>query len=457
MPGEISPALESALSKALPDIYYDTSKSCYWSQDGLGGWTPVNEKVALMRLVMRHGCSLSKDKEEGGEKIKSRYSMADLVLDKIRDVNRVDFAGELAGWAQGPHVICANRILITRSAILPVPEAGDWNTIRIYLERFFGPVQLPYVYAWLKTAARAYYLKQDTQSQALILGGAMGIGKSFFQRNILTPILGRVGKPMQFMSGGSGFNADLIKAEHLMIEDEHGATDWAARKRMAAAIKGFAANKDQRLHAKGKDGIMVTTRHCLSVSLNEETHNLSALPELEDSIAEKLMLFRCQRAFDEEWPGDVGKMPEIQAAVRAEVKYFLHWLLNEYQVPAEISDFRWGVKAYHEPELVDRIDNSKPATAAWRLIERFHEVAFNEGKSVEFVPEELQDELGNDQRFRERARRLFRFDNALASFLGEINKRHPDWAWVKSNRDRPRKWVADFGASKQGGVAHGDA
>lgn len=453
MSGEISPALESALTKALPDIYYDTSKSCFWSSDGHGGWTPINERTAVMRLITRHGMSMSKEGEEDGKKFKARYSPAELVLDQIRDENRVDFAGELAGWAAGAHTICSNRILITRAAERPEPEAGAWPTTQKYLERLFGPVQLPYVYGWLKIAANAYYLHHDNQSQAIILGGMQGSGKSFFQRHILTPILGRVGKPMQFMSGGSGFNGDLIKAEHLMIEDENGDTDWAARKRMAAAIKGFAANKDQRLHAKGKDGIMVTTRHCLSVSLNENPEHLSGLPELEDSIAEKLLLVRCRQAFGADWPGDMSKMPEIQAAVRNETKHFLHWLLNEYQIPAEIADFRWGVKAYHEPELVERIDNAKPVRAAWRMIGRFYPDAYTQDLRVEFIPEDLQEELGNDPRFRDRARRIFRHDNSLAMFLGEIAKKHPDWAWVKNTAARPRVWVVDFAASKGGADA----
>jgi len=80
---------------------------------------------------------------------------------------------------------------------------------------------------------------------------------------------------------------------------------------------------------------------------------LSILPDLDDSILDKLMLFKLG-----DWQPDFSMAEGVEARIERELPFFLRRLLA-YEVPAHIQgDPRFGVKCFHHPELVREANNA---------------------------------------------------------------------------------------------------
>lgn len=437
-PSPVMAALEAA---PLPPLFFDAGKNSFWGPNHNGGWTPFTERTAVMRLDTRYGVSSKTAKGD-------RYSAADRVLDQIRDEHLVVYAGRVAGADAGIKGEGANRYLVTASPYLPEPVEGDWSDIRVLAERLFGEEQLPYVYGWHKHACTGLYLKKNTFSQAFFMAGPAGCGKSFWQHQVVTPMLGgNSARPIQYLVGETSFNSDLIAAEHLMIEDDHSSIGYAARRQLGTGIKNLVANQLQRAHGKGKDGIAVRSRHWLTGSINDEAENMSTMPELDDSIMDKLILLWCRRAIDSEWPGAFSAVQALQERVNEQIPAFVWWLLNSYQIPETLKDDRFGVTAYQNEELVKRIDSAKPANELEDLIDVRYQSAFEDKGYVITDHLTLQRELMEDDRTGLDAKKFFRNDyRKMSAMLAALSKHKPEkFCQPITTRLKPIPWVISHG------------
>jgi hypothetical protein len=97
------------------------------------------------------------------------------------------------------------------------------------------------------------------------------------------------------MTAQTSFNSDLFKAEHLIIADETPATGYSERQAFGAGIKNMVAEPMQRLHAKGRDAMMLEPFWRVSMSLNDEPENLMVLPPYNKSMKDKLILLKAHR------------------------------------------------------------------------------------------------------------------------------------------------------------------
>src|SRR6266478_86630 len=174
------------------------------------------------------------------------------IICEIITSQNVDLVGPLAGYPTGVYACGANeRILVTNAPQFVEPIAGDYSTILTLLRQQLGEVQLPYLLGWLKVAVNSLRTHRYTPGQAVAFAGPGGVGKTFVQEHIVTPLLGgRMARPYQYMSGQTPFNAELCKAEHLMISDEIGKTDLESRTEFGAKLKDICVNHSQKLHGK---------------------------------------------------------------------------------------------------------------------------------------------------------------------------------------------------------------
>lgn len=280
------------------------------------------------------------------------------------------------------------------------------------------------------------------------MAGPAGCGKSFWQHNIITPLLGgNSARPIQYMTGGTTFNMDLIGAEHWMLEDDHSKRGHAPRRELGTSMKNVTANKNQRAHAKGRNGFVVQSRHWVSGSINDEGDNMSTLPELDDSITDKLMLLWCKPAINNEWPGPNGAVTEMEARVKEQVPAFVYWLLNEYVLPEEFVDYRFGVKAFQNPELVSRIENAKPGSEVEELIDILYAEALKTKgyKITDHI--RLDNELRNSDLVGAQARRLFHNEyRTVIGALKTLRSKNPSkYVYLETSSYRPRPWIISAG------------
>lgn len=375
-----------------------------------------------------------------------KFSPADDELSRIRMENNIIFAGEVAGSQAGlKHTENGAPYLVTRSPNLIPPIQGDWSTIKTLGSRLFGDAAFEYVLGWSSSAIKALYNDQAKRGQVLVLAGPPGCGKSFWQLRVITPMLGgRMAKPIQYMLGSTTFNEDIIQSEHLMLEDESSKTDIKSRRAFGQSMKNFVANMTQRSHPKGASGFTVMTSHWMTMSVNDETENLSILPPIDVSLADKIFLCRCKSAINEEWPNRASDSEGFMEEIKNQLPAFIHYLLNEHVIRPEIADYRYGAKSWHDPELLSAINALSPEAELECMIETQFKEHMLQKKKIEHTAAEIQLQLEQHPDLKRRAEKLLYYNTACAVYLERLHQKYPE-RYIKPSPTKSQKiWAIDW-------------
>lgn len=421
---------EQAVAAKPPEAWYDLAKKEYLIEDQGGEWYSINE-TQFKRVLKQHGLSARVDSGK-------TTSAQDEAILKIQQSRNVHFAGPMAGYRKGFHPIGNARVLVTSSPRIIAAGEGDWLTLRKLMTGLLGEgIQFETLNGWLKTSYEALRDGRLRPGQALVMCGPHNCGKSLLQ-NLITVILGgRAAKPYQALTGGTSFNADLFGAEHLMVEDEQPATDINSRRKFGAAIKGVTVNEGQRLHAKHRDAILLKPFWRLSVSLNDETENLMVLPPVDDSLADKMILLKVSRSVMP-MPSDTGEEREaFWGQLLKELPAFISFL-ESWKIPDTLRCPRFGVRHYHNPEILEALDALAPEL---RLLSLIDATLFTLPHTyADMTAEVLEQQLTGDGAVnRYEARKLLSWNNATGTYLGRLAKKRPDR--VESTRSATeRKW-----------------
>jgi hypothetical protein len=225
------------------------------------------------------------------------------------------------------------------------------------------------------------------------------------------------------MSGLTPFNSDLFEAEHLMIEDEQASTDIRTRRNLGAQLKNLTVIDWQRCHAKNRIPVSLTPFWRLSISVNDEPENLMVLPPIDDSIEDKLIILRAARA---PMPMPTTTLEQRKAfweTLESELPAFLYHLC-EWEIPAELSSERFGIKHFQHPEILQQLDELAPE---FRLLRLLDDAIARPGEEWEGSADALERKLTEkDGPNQYEARRLFSWNTACGVYLGRLAKRFPD-------------------------------
>jgi hypothetical protein len=324
----------------------------------------------------------------------------------------VDHAGPLAGHKVGPFRTTSDYRVLVTSQCRP-PEAKKGATP--YTDRFFSEMfadQTPYVLGWLKCARESLLASDFRPGQLFVLAGPSNCGKSLFQSIVSEWLGGRAAKPYRYFVGETAFNADLAAAEHLLIEDENASTDIRTRRNFGGRIKEFAVCKELSIHAKGRQAVTLPTFRRMTLSVNNEPENLMILPPLDASLEDKISLFKCSPATlsesrEENWERFTRELPGLA------------WSLEHWRIPEAMKCPRFGVKAWHHPELADALSDLSPER---RLLNLLDQVLFKtDGEPWTGTSEELEGKL-RQSAFGFAADRLLYFPGAAGTYLGRLVK-----------------------------------
>ncbi|MEA3207878.1 MAG: hypothetical protein QOE70_935 [Chthoniobacter sp.] len=423
----------TALAAALPipEVFYDphTSGKCYYVKNSREFFIPVTE-ANLKRMLKGDGYSHETEEDEA-------LSEIDALLNKVQKEKDVEYAGPLAGHATGHYTIQNRRVLVTEGPKLIEPVEGPWPTLEALLRGLLCPegevawgreAQLAVFYSWLKVSITALRARKRRPGQVLVIAGPPACGKSLAQ-NLLTRLLGgRSAKPYQFLAGGTQFNSELFHAEHLMIEDETASFDLRTRRQLGANLKGFVVNESQRCHPKNRPALTLFPFWRVSITLNDEAENLMVLPPLDESLQDKMLLFR---AYKRDMPMPTETLEQWAAfmmVLDAELPAFVHFLLHSWRIPSELRCQRYGVGHFHHPELLEMMNVLAPETKLLELIDAklFPKSAMDpdewEGKASE-----LETELcATSSSVAHEARKLLLFNSACGQYLGRLAQLHPE-------------------------------
>jgi hypothetical protein len=403
-------------------LYYSEFNGPYFIPKIPNGWTKVSE-IGARRYLRAQGFSPGKRRGE--------LSEIDNIFLWVTQTRSVAYAGPLAGRKAGPFTHQGNLIFVTSSPAMIEPTSGDFPVIQQLLERLLK-TQLDYFLGWLKTAIEALRDGQIRQGQALVLAGPRNCGKSLLQNQIITPLLGgRSAKPYQFMSSQTQFNSDLFGAEHQMIEDEIPSADMRTRRNFGTMIKQFTATEEIRCHGKYKPGLTLSPFWRLTISCNDEPEDLAILPPLDESLADKLILLKA-------YPGPMPMRTTSNAEriafrnrITSELPAFVDFLLR-WEIPEKIRGERYGIREYHNPEIVEAIEELSPEERLKELIDSSPDF-FDPDQPLGIVKElhpapiawegtatQLEMLLRRDDKIRIEADKLFSTPKSCSMYLGKL-------------------------------------
>lgn len=343
--------------RSIPVPYFDQQTGQYWL--ALHSEKFMRLSTSEIRLHLRRS-GLS-DEKSIGELNEVENAIALSHIERA-----VDYSGPLAGHNAGTFETSDGRkILVTNSPRLLSPKRGKFPTLKKFFAELLGG-EADYLFAWTAVAFTSLARGDMRPGQMLALAGEAGCGKSLCQQ-IITEILGgRVGKPYRYMVGDTSFNGDLARCEHWCIEDEHGSTDIRTRRKFGTSIKDVCANLNLSVHDKGRQAITLPTWRRLTLSVNRENENLQIIPPLDASLADKITLLLCGFANVD------SDRTRFWNAIKTELPAFLWWLMNEFEIPKSERCPRFGVKSFHNEELLAVLTDMSPEHRLLSLIDEVH-------------------------------------------------------------------------------------
>lgn len=409
------------------DCYFDSLTGNFFAQDGYGEFQRW-QRDDLKTLLRRNGYFTNYKLADGLSYLESE------TLRIIQERN-VHYAGPLGGFRPGFYTIHTSRILVTRGPESVTPKEGPCPLLTDFLEELLGK-QRGVLYGWIKTALQSLTDGPPWRpGQLLCLAGQPKCGKSVCQ-SLITPLLGgRVSRPYEYLAKGTNFNADIYGAEHGLIGDENHATDNKSRRNFGAAIKKLVVEPCHYIHAKGKTPITLTPFVRLTLSLNDHPSALLVLPSLDSDVKDKIILLRANAVNFEKRIKRFGSFAAWEAAARVEMPAFA-WKLRRWSIPDSLADTRYGVCSFHDPDLVQEVDDLSDEERLLALIDTYVFDAMGSdhfsGTSTE-LEKQLSNKIGNHA-----ALHMAKYSGRFGHLLAILLKKYPER--IERRRCGGNKW-----------------
>lgn len=356
-------------------IYWLAGSSSYFlrkkESDGRIRFLEMGAREVVRKLKVQGGFQSRRNPADD-------ISQIDRILDEATESRSVDFAASIGGWAAGVYDLPGGRVLVRESPRLIIPEPGDFPVIEEFLTATLGEGAIRFC-CWLKIAYESLLAGERRPGQALIIIGPPNCGKSRIQHQIITPILaGRSADPKSFFFGRTDFNAELVGAEHLLIEEVPSTSRHEERVFFGEKIKEIVANDTARLHKKNRDAVTVEPFWRLSITLNDNPEKLRCLPPLTDDLAEKIIMLEALPAgnFWARFENEADPRLAFRNAIEAERPAFAHHL-RTMTIPLEMPGSaaakqarRFGVSSFIPEGIGGTIFEGEPEHHLMLLIEK---------------------------------------------------------------------------------------
>jgi hypothetical protein len=282
------------------------------------------------------------------------------------------------------------RVLVKNAPKMLQPTEGTWENVKQLIHgqldrREIGGVdQTPWFHSWCKVAAEAIRRGEPGHwraGHAMILAGPRGCGKNRIQEQIITPLLGGPGRyadPAKFLFEADEFNGDVFSAEHLMLSEIPTPSQRTVdRTSLAEKIKQVVANPAQRMRLMRTEPCSVSPFWRLTISVNDDPDKLRSLPMITSDFGDKVLVLHCAaRPLPIITTNTIENQREFRDVMERELPCYLHWLINEWQVPEELKTYgdgsnatRFGFREYHAPCIKDELFDDSPAAALMSMID----------------------------------------------------------------------------------------
>jgi hypothetical protein len=401
---------QNRIGAAIDGIYYDGQR--YWARNLENNWVDNNGEVTRRHLI---ASGLAKDVRRG-----QQMSEVDRGLFTIESQARVDGAFPFL-YVNKDTVTVAGRRYLNVSRVRPVAPAmgvhywGDgFPWIARYLDQIFNDEQRAYFLSWLSHFYQSACQNNLRKGQALFVAGTVGIGKTFLSARIVGDLLGGSAEATNFLLGKTEFNSSMFEAPLWTVDDAQAAGEGRAHELYTQIIKKVIANFAHTYRRMYSNPVTLPWTGRVLVTLNSDAESISMLPNIELSILDKTMFLKAE-------PTNV-KFAGAEAKVAGELPAFGAYL-RDYVIPEDIvGDYRFGVRSYHNPELLQIARNSSQTASFLEILTEWRANYFATFSGAEWTgnPTNLLSELLQTESLKPLVVRDIKSSNHLGKLLSKI-------------------------------------
>lgn len=370
------------MGSAVSNIYYDGQK--YFYQDQGGRWFDANLDSLRRFLHVSHGLSTKSKPTEPSE--------IDRALNHISMQNRISYAQSCAFYKKGLINYNGELVLNTHSRdvirnngiLTPWGNDGGFAVMSAFLQHYFTtPEQLPFFLARWQRLYRGCLNLRPEQGQGIILCGPTGKGKTALVRGLVGRSVGGFCEAGPYFTKQTSFNVELFNVACWVIDDGTSLSSDMVHTIFSEKMKQGIANPEHHVSEKYRKGGMVPWEHLICLTCNEDPESLRAIPNLNISSRDKLLIFRVSA----DSPFKFDAKPVMEDIFAKELPYFLEWLLK-YEPPPFVmkgAESRYGIASYCEPSLLRAANQSAPVNGFAELLTKWlREEFFNENRGAAF-------------------------------------------------------------------------
>jgi hypothetical protein len=420
------------VGKIQSDFYYDGQ--FYWDQGEDGKWRRRSE--SSFRIAAKVNYSLEARTPKG-----MTASEVERAIISVQENKSVHAALPFIHMRPGPIRIHGKPYMNTADALCipPAEEGGDWGEgfpwLAEFLDGFFdSPDQLPHFLGWWKRFYKGGLDFRPLLGHALFIAGPASSGKTLLSNYILSKTVGGHAVANALLVDGSAFTGHYVKHPLMTIDDGECTTNTRAQARYESRIKNLIANPDMTYNEKYQQEGLVKWIGRIVITLNDDPEALRMIPDLNESLHDKVMVFRAQ-APKKPFP----PQKELEPMLDSELPYFLRWLLN-WELPEHVKgSSRFGVKPFCHSHLHQRaVDGSEEQVFVDALNMYLAELRIEDRNRTEYTGNatELYNAMLNSGTVRDLAHKMK--PNQVSRLLNKAEKR--GYALSQKRTKTSREW-----------------
>jgi hypothetical protein len=313
----------------------------YFIEDEAGSFFVNNKEDTLLDIQGRHGLTNRPRRDDP-------LSEAKRAMFQINTAKRVE-AGIPFAFTKSKIVVHGGHRYFNTARVRPLTPfdtAVKWGegfpTISEWMEQMLGKKQLKYELAWLAYAYQNALKGYPQRGQCHFLCGPPNSGKTLYNKCVLGDLFGGGIKASEYLCGKNDWTDYLFEYGMWLVDDEAPSESRGMHTAFTAKLKEHVANDTFLITGKFKKSGRAFWRGRISITLNDDPVSMRLLPDLDMSIKDKLIILKCAAGYEFE--------VDTREKIEAELPYFARWLVD-HEIPANLRDIRFGVKAYVNPEL----------------------------------------------------------------------------------------------------------
>lgn len=305
------------------------------------------------------------------------------------------------------------------------------------------PTQLVYVLGELWYAYTNILMGNPKPRHVQIIAGDVNCGKTLYTQKALGSIYGGCTDANDYFVEGKEWTEHVFDHGLLCVDDPTVGYNPSKIARMTSTLKRLPANGMVMYNAKFKKSGQLPYRGGVTFTLNMDDTSMGLMPDLDSSTKDKFCLFYAA-------PNKTVKIPpwgELDVILAQELPHLLRFILN-WKPPAELfapEYARFGIKAYHNPELLQASLNIGNAGIVLELLIEFtrmykeanpmYEEPYWEGTATSLY--ELMSGFGLTTVKQQTVR-------GFATSLGVLQNRGVKIKSVRDSKTLERRWKVDL-------------